>query len=158
MMSHDCDTMRDLLPLYVRGAVLPHEQAAAEQHIASCADCAQEASIIRLLQQSIEPVPAGLEDRVLSAVRAPQPRTARRFVPARLAMAATVTLAVIGGALAIDRYTAPPADGEMMLAEFELPSAMVGWVVDSDPLLHGGATLDELTVEELEILLAELES
>ncbi|CAN5761468.1 hypothetical protein BH23GEM10_BH23GEM10_10280 [soil metagenome] len=160
MSIYDCEAMRDLLPVFVHGESLPHERAAAELHLDVCADCAREAELVRLLQHAFEPMPAGLETRVLNAVRAAPPGPTPRFAPARLAMAATVALTLIGGAFALNYLRAPGGEpGQLLTAEFDLPgAALFGWVAYGDPMLHGGATLDELTVGELELLLAELES
>jgi hypothetical protein len=35
---------------------------------------------------------------------------------------------------------------------------VVSWVMHDDPLLDGGSTLQQLSVEQLELVLAELES
>lgn len=160
MSLYDCEAVRDLLPAFVRGEALPHEQAAVEVHLHVCADCASEEKLVRLLRHAFEPLSASLETRVLTAVRAAPAKSTRRLTPARLAMAATVALTLIGGALVVNSLRTPSAaPGQLLTAELDLPgAALFGWVADGDPMLHGGATLDELTVEELEVLLAELES
>lgn len=160
MSNYDCDAMRDLLPAFVRNEALPHERAAVQLHIDICGDCAREAELVRLLQHAFDPLPAGLEARVLNAVRAAPSKSTRWSGPARLAMAATVAITMIGGAFAINHLrTSDAGPGQLLTAEFDLPSAaLFGWVADGDPMLHGSAGLDELTVEELELLLAELDS
>lgn len=144
MNRYDCETIRDLLPSLTRGEMLPHEAARVEQHVADCSECAAEAHVVRLLQSTLAPIPAGLETRVLAHVRR-RHGTARR-VPARLAIAATVTVALIGGALVLDRSN----DAAMTDVD------AVSWAAAEDPMLHGRSALQELSIEELEILLEEL--
>src|SRR5690606_32290905 len=100
MNPYDCEAIRDLLPSLTRGEMLPHEETLAELHLETCAPCREEAAIVRLLQSTLAPVPDGLETRVLAAVRR---RSWLRGRPARLAMAATLAAAVIGGSLVYDR-------------------------------------------------------
>jgi hypothetical protein len=71
----------------------------------------------------------------------------RRAMPARLALAATVAAAVFGGAQFFGRDAAGP--------DTDLDS--VSWAAAEDPLLHGGSELHDLSVEELELLLDELD-
>jgi len=145
MNRYDCETIRDQLPPLLRGEMLPHEAIRIERHLEECDDCSAEAEVIRLLQSSLAPVPPDLEAKVLFAVR----RRARRGVPARLAMAATVAAAVIGGALLVQSRQG----GAMRANDVDA----VTWAAAEDPLLHGGVPLEDLTVEELEHLLEELE-
>lgn len=144
MNRYDCEAIRDMLPSLIRGEMLPHEAASAEVHLDGCADCRAEANIVRLLQNGLAPVPPGLETRVLAAVRR---RSVMRGLPARLAMAATLAAAVIGGSLIFDRT------GDRNPADLEA----VSWAAAEDPLLHGGSELQDLSVEELEMLLVELD-
>ena len=65
MNRYDCDTMRDLLPAFVRGELLPHETACADYHLRGCADCREEQALVALMQDVLAPVPAGLEARVV---------------------------------------------------------------------------------------------
>ncbi|HEX6134173.1 MAG TPA: anti-sigma factor [Longimicrobiales bacterium] len=146
MNRYDCETIRDLLPSLIRGEMLPHEAVRIERHLADCPACTAEAEVVRVLQATLAPVPAGLETRVLQAVRH---RSTRRPTPARLALAATVAAAVLGGALVLN---APDGDGA---AQTDVEA--VGWAAADDPLLHGSSALQDLTVDELEHLLEELE-
>lgn len=144
MNPYDCEAIRDLLPALARGELLSHEATLADLHLAACADCRAEAAIVRLLQTTLAPVPAALEGRVITAIRR---RTLLRGRPARLALAATLAAAVIGGSLIYDR--AGVTD--------DLDIDAVSWAAAQDPLLHGGSELHELSVEQLELLLEELD-
>ncbi|HEX6306890.1 MAG TPA: zf-HC2 domain-containing protein [Longimicrobiales bacterium] len=147
MNRYDCETIRDLLPSLTRGEMLPHEAVRLERHLAECVECAAQAEVVRLLQTMLAPVPPALEARVLHAVRHRSPR--RRVPAARLALAATVAAAILGGALVLERRTGADA-----AASADVES--VSWAAADDPLLHGGSALQQLTVDELEILLEEL--
>jgi hypothetical protein len=148
MNHYDCEAIRDLLPALVRGEMLSHEAASAEQHLDDCELCRGDAAIVRLLQESLTPVPTGLEARVIGAVRR---KSARRWAPARLAMAATVAAAVLGGALVFERLSR--ADR----AHDDADPYTLSWAAAEDALLHGGSELQQLTEEELEVLLMELD-
>jgi hypothetical protein len=156
MNRYDCESVRDLLPLLNRGQLLSHEASAVELHLLGCADCREEESLVRLLAQTVPAVPAGLEPRVLLAVRRPMPR---RWAPTRLAMAATVAAAVLGGVLVLQRagYDITPDVAPGMLV-FDDTTPAFSWAFSDDPVLHGAGSLHELSVEELELVLAELDS
>jgi predicted anti-sigma-YlaC factor YlaD len=156
MNRYDCDATRDLLPLLLRQELLPHEAAAVDQHVTGCVGCSAEQALLRLLAQARPAVPPGLEKRVLLAVRRPAPQ---RWAPARLAMAATLAAAVIGGALVLQRtgYDMTP-DALPGAVAFDDASHELSWTMSDDPLLHGSSTLQQLTLEELELVLAELDS
>ena len=144
MNRYDCGAIRDLLAPLVRGEMLPHEAASAQLHLDECAECRAEGEIVRLLQESLASVPDGLETRVLTAVRRRNLMWGR---PARLALAATLAAAVIGGPLMFDRSRGDSVS--------DLDA--VSWAAARDPLLHGHSELPELSVEELEVLLEELD-
>ncbi|MBR9991133.1 MAG: zf-HC2 domain-containing protein [Gemmatimonadetes bacterium] len=143
MIPYDCEAIRDLLPSLTRGEMLSHEEARADMHLSECAECRAEAEIVRTLQ-ILAPVPDALEARVLAAVRR---RSLARGRPARLAMAATLAMAVIGGAVVFDRVTGSP----------DIDIEAVSWAAAEDPLLHGRSELHELSVEQLELLLEEMD-
>jgi hypothetical protein len=157
MTSIDCETTRELLPLRIRSELLPHEATRVDAHVAACAECRADQALLGTIARGVAAVPAGLEQRVLAAIAAPAPR---RWVPAGLAMAATLAAALIGGALLMQRagYDLTPGGvpGGLVLEESMAP--VVSWVMHDDPLLDGGSTLQQLSVEQLELVLAELES
>jgi anti-sigma factor RsiW len=144
MNRYDCETIRDQLPALVRGEMLPHEAARVEQHLDECDACRAEEKIVRLLHATLAPVPVGLEARVIAAVR----RRAGRRIPERLALAATVAAAVLGTSFFVQRMQESRATPDLNA---------VSWAAAEDPLLHGRSELHQLSVEELELLLAELD-
>jgi anti-sigma factor RsiW len=156
MMGLNCDAVRDALPLLVRDPNMSPEAAAVAAHLERCGECRAERELVHFVHGLAEAVPAGLETRVVEAVRR---RTTRRFAPSRLAVAATVAAALLGGSLVLDRWgyeMAPPPNGAALV--FEDNVAVVSWNVSDDPLLQSGTTLQQLSVEELEFILAELDS
>lgn len=149
MNGISCEDVRDLLPLQ------RHEElaAAVDAHLAGCAACRAEAELVALLRSGLDPVPDGLEARVLGAVRSrPVPRPV--FTAGRFAMAATLAAAVIGGVAILSPQSEPPTSHAVASAGEIMDMA---WDTEGDPLLHSGSTLQQLSVEELELLLAELD-
>ena len=72
----DCDTVRDLAPLYVLGVLEPDEAAAVREHLATCPDVhaeleelAEPAGSLLLAEEPVEP-PAGLKFRLMAAAEA----------------------------------------------------------------------------------------
>jgi len=113
-MSHDpCDTIRDLLPAHVDGALHPGEAEAVDTHLAGCAACRRErerwVSLNRLLDQHLaaeEPVTSAEVEAVVQRVRAERPawrvaptpvRFWRAWLPAAALAAAALVLVLIGG-------------------------------------------------------------
>ena len=144
MSPYDCESIRDMLPAFVRGEMLPHEVVQVDLHLEECAACQAEAGVVRLLQSTLAPVPEGLESRVLTALRRGRLVNGRRT---RLALAATLGAAMLGGSLIYDRA------GVMR----EIDVEAVSWAAAQDPLLHGGSELHELSVEQLELLMEEMD-
>lgn len=155
MMIYDCETTRDLLPLLPLRRLDAAAAAAVDVHVARCDECAAELRLVITLQQTLASVPPGLEARVIGAVRRVTP--SRRWNPGRLAMAATLAAALIGGSVVFERTGYLQNDAAPMIS-LETGTSSVSWDAEHHPLLHGGSTLQELSVEELELILAELES
>jgi predicted anti-sigma-YlaC factor YlaD len=157
MNWNDCDNVRDLLPLQQRGQLLAGEAAAVDTHLTGCAECRREAALIGAVLRAGPAVPAGLEARVLLAVRAGAVRRPR--APVRLAMAATVAAAVLGGSLVLQQLGHGPAPTATPVGlTDELSAPAVSWAVAFDPLLQASSALQQLSLEELELILLELDS
>jgi anti-sigma factor RsiW len=157
MGRNDCEQARDLVPLLIRGQLLPDDAAVTEAHLSACAECRAEMDVVHAVSRDIAPVPAGLQARVLLAVRRP-PR--RAGLVNRLAMAATLAAAVLGGSVIFERWAQqrlPEANGGALVMEDGMPP-LVSWGVSQDPLLQGSSSVTQLSLEELEILLQELDS
>ena len=72
----DCDTVRELAPLYVLGVLEPDEAAAVREHLATCPDVhaelqelAEPAGSLLLAEEPVEPS-AGLKSRLMAAAEA----------------------------------------------------------------------------------------
>jgi hypothetical protein len=153
---NDCERIRELLPSLVRGELSARDAIISQTHADSCAECSSELRLVRLIADTMAPVPAGLEERVITAVRTARPvQQMRRWTPARLAMAATIAAAMIGGSAIYQRMRiGGPATGEMLSMN---DASYAGWAAAEDAMLHGGSAIQEMSVQELELILAELD-
>jgi anti-sigma factor RsiW len=156
MTMMQCETVRDLLPDHARAALAPAERQAVDAHIAACAGCAAEAALVALLARHPVVAPARLEARVLAAVRAPRPaRTV--WQPGRLALAASLVGALLTGGLLLRQGVSGPTPAvQTSLAEDAVRAGALTWL--AEPALSGGPALHDLSIDELETLLQELES
>jgi anti-sigma factor RsiW len=157
MDSLDCGTTRDLLPFHVRQQLLPHEGESIERHLGACGECRQELALVAMLADSAPAASAQLQQRVLDAVL--KRAATRRTVPTRLALAAAVATLALGGSLLFQVLLPPTSSVQEPVATlgFEDSAEELSWAVSLDPLLYGGPAFEHLTVEELEVVLAELE-
>lgn len=151
MNTLNCEYVREVYPDVLRGQADAELATAVRAHIAGCAECRAEAELIALLFGASVPVPAGLHARVMRELEA-APR-ARRIAPRHLAMAATVAAALIGGTLLIDS-TRPPAATPVSTSQ----ESGLGVVTVDAAMATGTGSLEDLTIEELEQLLGEIES
>jgi predicted anti-sigma-YlaC factor YlaD len=152
MMPLDCETVRDMLPARQRAELPSHEAARIDGHLAECAECDVVAGITGTLVRVTVPVPADLEARVLAVVGAPR----RRSIPAWAGIAATVAATLVGGWLVL-QWTGEPGTAGAGSVALEEAVPLMSWTVADDPLLRGGNTLQQLSVEQLELVLAEFD-
>ncbi|HEX6309124.1 MAG TPA: zf-HC2 domain-containing protein [Longimicrobiales bacterium] len=164
-MSERCEWMRDRLPAITAGRLDAQAAAEVRSHLSACADCSAEAVLVRALAAHEVPVPEGLEARVRAAVAGQhESRGAGWRSPGRYAMAATVAFALVTAGLLRDatggdeRIALDPeaANGAGGAAAGDLGAP--AWPAVDEPLMRGGPALYELSVDELERLLKELES
>ncbi|MFL5575008.1 MAG: zf-HC2 domain-containing protein, partial [Gemmatimonadaceae bacterium] len=80
----DCPNadVRDLLPAYAHGALGAADRARVESHVAGCADCAAELSLIRAAQRALAPAPAVNVARIVAALPRPAAQGAGAWRPA----------------------------------------------------------------------------
>ena len=94
--------VRDLLPDLLNDRLDPRTRAEVEQHVASCADCSREMTLLRELHPVLSRTPAVDVTRIASAVRASRapkaPLRARAVTRAWLQLAAAIALLLGGGA------------------------------------------------------------
>jgi anti-sigma factor RsiW len=156
MDGMNCETVRDILPEHVRGELDGTANAAVEAHLAHCTACGTEAALVVLLARTRPVAPAGLEARIVGAVRTPKPRRVM-WIPSRAAMAAAAAGVLLTGGLLL-RQAGEPASAvpQVSLVEEAVLHGALTWM--AEPLLSGGPALHELSLDELEALLMELES
>ena len=99
MSGSTCTEVRELAPELALGIIGGPERAAALEHTSECGPCrvlvgdlAEAADALPLLAEEVEP-PAGFEERVLAALKAPRRRN-RRLVAGAVAVAAAAAAIV----------------------------------------------------------------
>ena len=79
----DCSSagIRDLLPEYAHGRLAAAERVAVEAHVAGCADCAAELSLVRAVASALSAAPATDVARIVAALPAPPRRPVAGVIP-----------------------------------------------------------------------------
>jgi anti-sigma factor RsiW len=168
MNSQQCDVVRDRLPEWKAGLLQRGESEAVEVHLAACGACRDELELLEALLLARPEPPTGLEARIQARVRQellhesahrndpsviPISR-GRRWIPAWALSAAAVVLLALG-ARAILGPGGPDAEQDPLLVAVQepLPEAWL-WM---DGMVAGAPVFDDLSDEELEALVRELE-
>lgn len=165
-MSTGCGFYADALVDLAAGRLEAGRVEQIEAHLEACRDCRLALEVIREVQESPAPMPAGLEARIQAAVRGdataaapvilvqPRPRRWRGWRPWALPLAAAAALALwLGGSELLSGPSGEsPATAEEVDADYEPYGAWPG----SNGVVAGDLVLSELTVEELEALLEEM--
>lgn len=152
MNELNCEYVRDTYPDVLNGTADRATATAVQAHLEQCVDCREEAEAVAGIFAGSLVAPPGLHERVLAEFGARAPRHGRRL--RYLAMAATVAAALIGGSLLFDTQPA----GEDAPRVVEAGERGIGVVTVEAALVSGTESLQDLTVEELEKLLGEIES
>lgn len=172
-MSTGCEFYADALVELAAGSLEEARVERVEAHLATCESCRRSLEVIRAVRRAPAPVPEALEARLQGAVRGvavARPARApgagsgirpswespwRGWRPWALPAAAAAALALWIGAgtwLGVDS-PAPGGDPEVAV-EYEPYGAWPG----SNGEVAGELVLSELSVEELEALLEEMQS
>jgi exosome complex RNA-binding protein Rrp42 (RNase PH superfamily) len=146
MNNLNCEYVREVYPDVLNQTADAATVAAVRAHVARCAECRAETALIEQLHRAGVAVPAGLHERVVAQIKTST--TPRGLRVRHLAFAATVAAAVIGGTLLLDPSTHSD----------EQSQAGLGFVTVEDAMVSGTSSLQDLTVEELEVLLGEIGS
>jgi anti-sigma factor RsiW len=154
MSNLNCEYVRDVYPDALHGKMEPELAQRVREHVASCEECAAECALVATLHGHGEAVPSGLHERVLTALTQPKPRSV--INPAYLAVAATVAVALIGGAILFDAER--PSSSSQQKPPVARSALHVGAVGVDATMLSGKSSLEDLSVEQLEKLLGEMES
>ena len=171
-MSTGCEFYGDALVELARGGLEPERVQRVEAHLAECEACRADLAVIRAVESAPAAVPEGLQSRIREAVRggaersapvadAPGVRTRRAPVwhgwrPWALPVAAAAALALWLGAAELVGPGAESGASDVAVeaVEYDPYGAWPG----SSGVVAGEVVLSELSVEELEALLEELDS
>jgi predicted anti-sigma-YlaC factor YlaD len=153
MTNLNCEYVREVYPDVLNGSANADTSSAVRTHLASCADCRAHAALLTQLHAALVDVPAGLHERVLAGVKA-VPR-ARRLGTNHYVLAATLAAALIGGSLFLNR-TRTAETPTAVAAQREATG--LGVITVEAAMMTGTGSLQDLTVEELEQLLGEIDS
>ena len=127
-MKHNCEIVRDLLPLYAEQIASPASTALVEEHLAECPACRAE------LQRMEKPVPVQPEPQVDAPLKTIQIALTRRRVHTIL-VTLLVVLAVVLGVFARYAYTAYDKVGffeARLQASYETAdNGDKGWVLEA---------------------------
>jgi hypothetical protein len=112
----DCPNaeIRDLLPDYANGSLTGETLARVTSHVASCADCAEELELVRVVRSAMRSAPVVHTARIVASLPSPAP-TASHVRRTRFAttwrIAATIAVLAAGGvAVKVAREGAVPVD------------------------------------------------
>ncbi len=151
MSRVSCELVAEKLPDRLQERIGEIARLEVDEHLAECADCRSLWDLMMAMGRSRPAVPEGLHNRVLEAVASPR---RRQWIPSHVAMAATVVFALVTAGLLLSPGS-PFSSGS---DRGEDVAATGSPVRSNDPLLHGGPGLGQLSVDELQRLLAEMDS
>lgn len=156
MMEFNCEHVRDLLPELLSDRLDAVTTASVRAHIARCEECQADYAVAERVLDTRFRLPAGLEQRVIAASVG---RRGFQWTRGRMAAAATIAVAVIGGSTwlsqMLPRHGMPL--GPVPIAESTAAPA-AGFIGVDDAFVSGTSSLSDLTVEELQKLLVEMGS
>lgn len=159
-MNVGCDFHGDALADLELGRLSVERAREVEDHLAACQECRASLPTIQAVRANAVQVPEGLESRIRDAVGRSSGRVPSR-VPSRswaALLAAAAALAVVWLGVGRDPGIAPeavPDTGAEAMVEGHQPyGSFPAW----DGVVAGDPVLSDLSVEELERLLEEMES
>lgn len=158
----DCTNLEihERLPEYLHGRLGALEIRWVETHVASCAECGNELSLLRSVRQAYDYVPAVHVAAIVGAL--PRPRPARRrwtSTPVLLRIAAVVSFVSLGGiSLAtlrgvLDRGANGMTDTAVVLNRSE-DTARGPIAIDGGPTISFGGGVSDLEADDLLALLS----
>ena len=154
MKEISCEHVRDLLPELLSDRLDAVTSAALRAHIAQCPECEAEFAVAALVAESRLVVPSGLERRVVAATSG---RRVTYWTRGRMAAAASIAVALIGGSTWLSQLL-PPRGTVATQPAIEAAAPAAGFIGVDDAFISGTSSLGDLTVDELQKLLVEMES
>lgn len=164
-MSRGCEFFSDALVDRAAGTLDTERDARLEVHLAQCPDCVDALRVVAAVRAAEPPVPEGLEARIRTAVRSaagaadaadPRPAPGRRdWRPFALPLAAAAALVGIWIGVGMPG-TGPQTSPETALAAAGELDPYGAWPAGGT-FVAGEPVLSELSIEELERLLEEME-
>lgn len=161
MKTLNCEYVREIYPDVLHGKADAETSAAVRAHIASCDECAADSALLDAVHAQPVAVPAGLHKRITAAVRAPVPERRAWNVGRRaMALAASVAVVVIGGSVFVLTNDGSRATPYALRPTPPMPAAApsLGAVGVEDAMMSGKSSLEDLSVEQLQKLLGDIES
>jgi len=154
MTRLNCEYVVELYPDVLNGKLTAEAAEAVRTHIASCDECRAAAALLDIVYADHVVAPASLRERVAHGlVQAP---AKRRFSRSNMTMVATLAAALIGGSVILQTRPSGTQQSRTVVQAAAPPA--VGFVGVEDAMLSGDASLEDLSVEQLEQLLGEIES
>ncbi|MBW3554917.1 MAG: zf-HC2 domain-containing protein [Gemmatimonadetes bacterium] len=166
-MSTGCEFHADALADLAAGRLEADRAARVREHLATCAACREDLEVLTIVSRAEATPPEGLEDRIRAAARevaqegqgrtAPAVRARRpsRWRPWALPLAAAAGLATLWvGVLGRDADSDDRFEADALALAAEAPFG--AWPA-AGPVVAGDPVLSELSTEDLERLLEEME-
>lgn len=154
MNDLNCEYVRDTYPDVLHGRADAALVQRVNAHLRQCDECRAEAAVLDALNREPVYVPNGLEERIAHAVR--KPRARWPVSASSIGMAATLAAALIGGSIILNSQDEEPA---VPAANVRPPAASsIGAVGVDAAMMSGKSSLEDLSVEQLEKLLGEMQS
>ena len=169
-MSTGCEFHADALADRAAGRLEAARAARLEEHLATCAECREDLAVLELVDRARAVPPVGLEERIRAAARqaAGEPRepssgpvaparrrTGGRWVPWAVPLAVAAGLATVW--LGVPDRPAPiPDDLEADATPLAAEAPFGTWPAAGADVA-GDPVLSELSAEDLELLLEEME-
>jgi anti-sigma factor RsiW len=144
--------IRELLPEYLAGALSATRRAEVDAHLATCEDCADELTVLRLVREAYADAPAVNVGAIVAALprRASRPAVRSWRRSHALQIAAAISFIALGGmSLAVARsfFSGNPTESP--------PDSVV---VNETPAISFAGGVSDLGDEDLEALLTALET
>ena len=156
MREINCEHVRDVLPDLLSDRLDAVTTASLRAHIARCEECQTDYAVAARIADTRYRVPAGLEQRVIAASVG---RRGFQWTRGRMAAAATIAVAVIGGSTWLSQMLPRHGTNSAPMPVAETTAApAAGFIGVDDAFVSGTSSLSDLTVEELQKLLVEMGS